>query len=207
MIVGVRPTGLSISITTDLLGFSHITVSGAYTELCNEEKNIQRGTVLWMETPYWLKRYINLDKHSVQLWWAEQHFTMHNMLNLEANGLQTQKTTSGSTSVRRKTQSWGCREDRLAKTKGLKSVTWSDESEFPPRHTDGKVRVWHQQHKSMDLTCLGSEKPECLYVYLFIYFLCKSKLCVDACKTYLNFYFAGAPPSCTGLNDPTGQWR
>ena len=37
-----------------------------------------------------------------------------------------------------------------------KQVAWSDESRFLLRHSDGRVRIWRQQHESMDPSCLIS---------------------------------------------------
>ena len=40
MIVGARQAGLSISVTADLLGFSHTTVSRVCSEWCEKQKNL-----------------------------------------------------------------------------------------------------------------------------------------------------------------------
>ncbi len=40
--------------------------------------------------------------------------------------------------------------------KDWKNVTWSDESRFLLRHSDGRVRIWHKEHESMDPSCLVS---------------------------------------------------
>ncbi len=37
-----------------------------------------------------------------------------------------------------------------------KNVAWSDESRFMLRHSDGRVRIWHKEHESMDPSCLVS---------------------------------------------------
>ncbi len=37
-----------------------------------------------------------------------------------------------------------------------KKVAWSDESRFLLRHSDGRVRIWHKEHESMDPSCLVS---------------------------------------------------
>ncbi len=37
-----------------------------------------------------------------------------------------------------------------------KNVAWSDESLFLLRHSDGRVRIWHKEHESMDPSCLVS---------------------------------------------------
>ncbi len=40
--------------------------------------------------------------------------------------------------------------------KDWKNVAWSDESQFLLRHSDGRVRIWHKKHESMDPSCLVS---------------------------------------------------
>ncbi len=37
-----------------------------------------------------------------------------------------------------------------------KNVARSDESRFLLRHSDGRVRIWHKEHESMDPSCLVS---------------------------------------------------
>ncbi len=37
-----------------------------------------------------------------------------------------------------------------------KNVAWSDESRFLLQHSDGRVRIWHKEHESMDPSCLVS---------------------------------------------------
>ncbi len=37
-----------------------------------------------------------------------------------------------------------------------KNVAWSVESRFLLRHSDGRVRIWHKEHESMDPSCLVS---------------------------------------------------
>ncbi len=37
-----------------------------------------------------------------------------------------------------------------------KDVAWCDESRFLLRHSDGRVRIWHKEHESMDPFCLFS---------------------------------------------------
>ncbi len=37
-----------------------------------------------------------------------------------------------------------------------KNVAWSDESRFVLRHSDGRVRIWHEEHESVDPSCLVS---------------------------------------------------
>ncbi len=37
-----------------------------------------------------------------------------------------------------------------------KNVAWSDESQFLLQHSDGRVRIWHKEHESMNPSCLLS---------------------------------------------------
>ncbi len=39
---------------------------------------------------------------------------------------------------------------------GKTFVAWSEESWFLLRHSDGRVRIWHKDHESMDQSCLVS---------------------------------------------------
>ncbi len=38
----------------------------------------------------------------------------------------------------------------------FENVTWSDESRFLLRHSDGRVRIWRKEHESMDPSSLVS---------------------------------------------------
>ncbi len=37
-----------------------------------------------------------------------------------------------------------------------KNVAWSNESRFLLQHSDGRVRIWHKEHESMDPSCIVS---------------------------------------------------
>ncbi len=66
-------------------------------------------------------------------------------MNPEADGLQQQKTTLGAAP--------------LTKTghKNIgKNVAWSDESRYLLRHSDGRVRIRHKEHESINSSCLVS---------------------------------------------------
>ncbi len=39
------------------------------------------------------------------------------------------------------------------------NIAWSDESRFLLQHSDGSIRIWRKEHKSMDPSCLVSAVP------------------------------------------------
>lgn len=102
MIDGARH--ISISLTADLLGCSHTTVSIVCSERCNKEKNIHWAVVLLMEIPCWWERSTDNvqagGKATVtqitSMWLVNRktECTIRQMGNK-----QQQKTTSGSTFV------------------------------------------------------------------------------------------------------------
>ncbi len=64
------------------------------------------------------------------------------------------------------------------KIQDWKNIAWSDVSRFLLRHSDGKVRIWHKEHESMDPSCLVSTVQAAgdegdiflaLYIYIYIY--------------------------------------
>ena len=49
----------------------------------------------------------------------------------------------------------GTDSSKLTKTvEDWKNVVWSDDSRFLLWHTDGRARIWCQQHESINPTCL-----------------------------------------------------
>lgn len=107
--VCARWDGLSISVTSYHLVFSHTTVYRVYTVPCESIKHpVSRSST---KTPCWWGRstrlvshwqeiYGNSINHSLQPWWADKQVRKHNMATLEAEGLQQQNTTLDSSPVR-----------------------------------------------------------------------------------------------------------
>lgn len=82
---------------------------------------------------------------------SSKHFTMHNIystLRLMSHNSRKENHDRFD-SCQRHTDIWNCSGNRLTTTWRLKTV-------FLLSHTDGRVRFWHQQHESMDPTCLMS---------------------------------------------------
>ncbi|KAF7645475.1 hypothetical protein LDENG_00204030 [Lucifuga dentata] len=88
---------------------------------------------------------------------------MHKTSNLEADGLQQQKTTPGATlsAKNRKLRLQFTRAHQNWTIEDWKNIGWSDESQFLLRHSDARVRIWCKQHESMDPSCLVSAGSGC----------------------------------------------
>ncbi len=65
---------------------------------------------------------------------------------------------TGYRSCQLRTGNGGHHSHRLTKIgqEDWKNVAWSDESMFLLRHSDGRVRIWHKDHESMDPSNLVS---------------------------------------------------
>ncbi len=100
----------------------------------------------------------NSNNHSLQPSYAEYHLWMHNTSNPEADGLQQQKTTPMSllSAKNRKRRLQFAQVHQNWTIEDWKNVAWSDESRFLLRHSDGRVKIWHKEHESMDPSCLVS---------------------------------------------------
>ncbi len=101
--------------------------------MVRKRENIQWTAVVWMKMPCWCQ-------------------------NPEADGLQQQKTTPGAAPV-----SWEQETEATIRTgspkldnRRLEKVALSEESRFLLRHSDGRVRIWRNEHESMDPSCLVS---------------------------------------------------
>lgn len=57
-VVGAKWSGLSISETAYLLGFSCTVNSTVYREWAHKMENIQWASILWAKMPYWCQRRI-----------------------------------------------------------------------------------------------------------------------------------------------------
>uniref|UniRef100_A0A8C9SXX1 Uncharacterized protein n=1 Tax=Scleropages formosus TaxID=113540 RepID=A0A8C9SXX1_SCLFO len=109
MIFGARQAGFSVSVTAYFLGFSCTTISRVYSEWCKKQKTASEWQFCrWKHLvdergQQRMTRLVRADRRAIvtqiMTLYKCGELRMHNMSNLEADGLQQQKTTLGSTPV------------------------------------------------------------------------------------------------------------
>ncbi len=172
MVVGARRAYLSISKTADLLGFSHTTISRVYRELSekdqisSERQLCERKCLVDIRGQRIIGRLVRDERKAT-------------VTQITTRYIQGMQDTISECTTRRTLKQMGYssrRPDRVpllsAKNrkrrlqfaqahqnwtiKDWKNVAWSDESRILLRHSDGRVRIWHKEHESMDPSCLVS---------------------------------------------------
>ncbi len=172
MVVGVRRAGLSISKTADLLGLSRTTISRIYREWSKKEKisserqlcgrkclvdvrgqrrmdrlvrDDRKATVTQITTRY------NQDMQNT----ISEHTTRRTLKQMDSSSrrphrvpLLSAKNRTRRIQFTQNHQNWTIED--------LKNVAWCDESRILLQHSDGRVRIWHKEHESMDPSCLVS---------------------------------------------------
>ncbi len=171
MVVGARRTGLSISQTADLLGFSHTTISRVYKEwyekekICRERQLCGWKCLVDVRGQRRVDRLVrdysnnsNSNNHSLQPRSAEyisEHTTHRTLKQMCSSSrrphrvpLRSDKNSTRRIQFTQTHQNWTIED--------WKNVVWSDESWFLLQHSDVRVRIWCKEHENMDPSCLVS---------------------------------------------------
>ncbi len=172
VVVGPRRPGLSISKTADLLGFSRTTISRVYREgfekekISSERQLCERKCLVDVRGQRRMDRLVRDDRKAT----VTQITTRYN---------QAMQNTISEHTTHRTLKQMGSRSRRphrvpllsaKNRTRRLQftqvhqnwtiedwiNISWSDESRFLLRHSDGRVIIWRKEHESMDPSCLVS---------------------------------------------------
>ncbi len=138
--------------------------------MVRKKENIQWTAVVWMKMPCWCQRRMGRLVRDDRKATVTQITTRYNqgMQNTISERTTRRTLKQMDYSSRRPHPvpllSVKNRKRRLQFTQAhqnwtiedWKNVAWSDESRFLLRHSDGRIRIWRKEHKSMDPSCLVS---------------------------------------------------
>ncbi len=171
MVVGTRWAGLSIKKTAYLLWFSRTTISRVCREWSEKEKISSerqlcgRKCLVDVRGQRRMGRLVRDDRKATVTQINTYNQGMQNTIS-ERTTRRTLKQMGYSSRRPHRVPLLSAkdRKRRLQFTqahqhwtiKDWKNVAWSDESWSMLRHSDGRVRIWHKEHESMDPSCFVS---------------------------------------------------
>ncbi len=172
LIVVARRAGLSISKTTDLLGFSHTTISKVYREWSEKVKITSEGQLCGRKCLVDVRGQRRMgrlvgDDRKATVTQITTHYnqgmqntisehTTHRTLKLMGFSSRRPHRVPLLSAKNRKRRLQFTQAQQNWTIEDWKNVAWSDESQFLLRHSDGRVTIWRKEHESMDPSCLVS---------------------------------------------------
>ncbi len=166
-----RRAGLSISKTADLLGFSRTTVSIGFTEngLKKRKYPVSRSCVdknaLMSEVRgecRLVRDYRNATVTQITIHYNQgmqntfSERTTHRTLKRMGYSSRRPHRVPLLSAKNRKRRIQFTQAHQDWTIEDWKNVAWSEESRFLLRHSDGRLRIWHKEHESMDPSCVVS---------------------------------------------------